>query len=186
MSRRVRVHLHGPFAEFHPGPIEVVCDTAWGAIELVVNQLKGFIPDIHGRKRCQAVGFTTLERLKAAIDVDDIHIMPAMTFGKTGGIVQTIIGAVLFVVGAVLMFVPGMQGFGMNLMMMGASMMIGGIIQMLSPQPQVGTDNQIRSKYLPGGGNTVAIGTPIPLLYGMFRCSGQILSLNVDSQDMGL
>lgn len=183
-----RVHLHGPYAAFHDGPIEVFAATVWEAVEAVTRQLRGFAPDHNGRKKIQVVGFPTIELLKRFDTwTHDIHITPPLMFGKDMGFIQTIIGTALVVAS---FFVPGgpASPWGAAMMMTGIGMMVGGVMQMLSPQPQLnaGNEAQERSKYLPSSQNTVAIGTPIPLLYGTFRCGGHILSLNIDSTDVGI
>jgi predicted phage tail protein len=180
---RRRVHLHGPFKAYHDGPIEVEALTVWDAVEAVTLQIQGFRPHpISGRQRIQVVGHPTIESLKSMSDVEDIHIIPAMTFGKQGGLLQTIIGVTLMVVGFFLLDTP----FGIPLMMSGATMALGGVLQMLTPQPILDADNaeEIRSRYLGVTQNTVRIGTTIALLYGRYRVAGQIMSLNVDAKDV--
>lgn len=180
-----RVHLHGKFAAYHDGPIEIVAANVWDAVEAVTTQIRGFLPDpVGGRQTIQVAGFSTLEDLKRNDKTtEDIHIFPALIFGKDGGLIQTIIGVTLIVVGT---FLPG--PWSPYLIMTGISMVVGGVMQMLSPQPQVSSGNEdaVRSKYLPSGQNTVAIGTPIPLLYGKFRIGGHIMSLNIDATDTGI
>lgn len=169
---RRRVHLHGPYKKLHPGPIEIVAETVWEAIEAVTLQIKGFAPDLNGRKQIQVPGFSTIESLKAPSDVEDIHIFPPMNFGKRG-LLQTIIGIVLIIVG----FVTGQHW----LMAIGLSMLAGGLMQMLHPQPSLTQEN--KSKYLPTTQNTVKIGTTIPLLYGRYRAAGHILSLEINAKN---
>lgn len=183
---RRRVHLHGPLKAMHPDPIEVEADTVWEAIEAITTQLEGFKPDPKlGRKRIQVINFPTIESLKKRTDVEDIHVIPCLSFGKRG-LVQTIIGAALIVVG---MFVPiPIPGLNAAIVSAGISMIAGGLMQMLSPVPQIGSDNadQQRSKYLNNSANTVRINTTIPLGYGRYRCGGHIMSLNIDAKDTGL
>jgi predicted phage tail protein len=174
---RRRIHLHGTFAKFHDGPIEVVANTAWEAIEAVVNQIKGFKPDAAaGRKTIQAAGFPTIESLHQSTDVVDIHLMPAMTFGKNGGLIKTVIGVALIVVAIVA--APFTGGLSLNLIPMGLSMVVGGILEMITPQPKPSS----QSHYLPSTQTTVAIGTPIALLYGTFKIGVQLMSLQIDAR----
>lgn len=172
---RRRVHLCGPFKTYHDGPIEVEASTVWDAVEAVTSQVKGFSPDpIRGRQRIQVVGFDTIESLRSESDVVDIYVMPAMTFGKNGGLVQTIIGVTLIVAS---FFIGGPAWIANAVLMTGISMTVGGLIQLLTPQPKNNPQNQ--SKYLAVNQNTVQIGTPIPLLYGEYLVGGQILSLQI-------
>jgi predicted phage tail protein len=184
---RRRIHLMGPLAALHPGPIEVIAETVWDAIEAVSCQIKGLQPDpIRGRRVLQVVDYPTVEKLRTPDDVVDIFITPALLFGKEGGVIQTIIGTVLVVVG----FALGgpTNPWGLFFIQMGAGMIIGGLIQILTPQPQLGgaNDEDVRSRYLPGIQNTVRIGTTKPLLLGRRRIGGHILSMNIDAKDTGL
>jgi predicted phage tail protein len=188
MARRVRVHLHGPLAAYHDGVIEVVAETAWEAIEAVTTQVPGFQPSLQsGRQVIQIAGHPTVTTLRQSLQVDDLHLMPALVFAKNTGIIQVLVGSVLIAAGAL---IPGIAGtpFGMMLIGMGVSMIAGAVVQALSPQPQlnVGTEDNVRSKYLAGSKNTVQIGTPIPLGYGRRRCGGHLLSVNIDAKDTGL
>lgn len=182
--RRV-VHLHGKFAAYHDGPIEIIASTIWEVIEAVSLQVRGFAPGLDGHQRVQVAGFSTFEDLKRRdTQTVDIHIFPALAFGKEGGLIQTIIGTVLVVASFLLPAGPWTP----MLMSTGITMIIGGVMQMLSPVPQLnsGNESEQRSKYLPSSQNTVAIGTPIPLLYGRYRVGGHILSLNIDATDTGI
>jgi predicted phage tail protein len=183
---RKRVHLHGAFAAFHDGPIEVVAATVWEAIELVTRQLPGFKPDLDGRKRVQVAGFYSLESLRAPTNEEDIHVFPALTFAKRQGVIQTIIGVVLIITAIAIAPMDEFTGgtLSLKLFMMGLSLVIGGVMQMLYPVPKPESPEK-RSKYLPSTQNTVKIGTPIPLLYGEYRCGGHIMSLNIDAKDVG-
>lgn len=177
-----RIHLHGALKSIHPEPIEVNVATVAEAIELITGQLPGFQPNaIHGRREIQVAGFSTAKSLYAPTDVQDIHLFPPLAFGKNGGIFKMIVGVALVIVGVIVSAIPGFQAIGGALVSLGLSLVIGGLAQLLSPQPS-NTPEQ-RSKYLSNNQNTVQIGTPIPLLYGERRVAGQILSLNVQSQD---
>lgn len=182
---RKRVHLHGAFKAFADGPIEIEADTVWDAVEAVTLQLPGFKPDLNGYKRIQVAGFHSIESLKTPTKTVDIHVFPAMSFSKEGGVIETIIGATL-IVASFFAAVTGNVGLANFLWYMGWSMIIGGVVQMLMPQPQMTLDNeqQERSKYLPSTQNTVRIGTPMGLLYGEYRVGGHLLSLNIDSKDV--
>lgn len=183
-----RVHLHGRFKAYAPGPIEVFAATIWDAVEAVTTQIKGFAPcPTTGRQVIQVKDFTDVRVMRSPDNkTEDIHIFPAMVFGKDQGLLQTVIGVTLMVVGAL---VIGMGNpFGAALFGAGLGMTIGGVMQMLSPVPQLnaGNEDQVRSRYLPSNQNTVAIGTPLGILYGLRRIGGHILSINVDAKDTGI
>lgn len=184
---RRRIHLHGAFKGFHDGPIEIEAETVWEAIEAMTYQVLGFAPDaVTGRKRLKVVGYETIEKLKAFGDKTvDIHVLPALMFGKDGGLIQTVVGVALIVAG---LFMPPGSPWQIAFISAGLSFTIGGVMQMISPQPQLGSanDSEVRSKYLGGITNTVKIGTPIALLYGEALVGGHIMSLNIDATDTGL
>lgn len=181
---RRRIHLHGALKEIHPEPIEVDTATVAEAIELITRQLPGFAPNaLDGRKEIQVAGFNTHESLFAPTEVTDLHFFPPLVFGKNGGLLKTIIGFALVVVS---FFIPPAAAILSMLIApvifsIGVSLVIGGLAQLLSPQPHDTLEN--RSKYLANNQNTVRIGTPVGILYGKRRVAGQILSLNVQSQD---
>lgn len=180
-----RVHLHGSFKGFHDGPILIEASNIWDAVEAVTFQVQGFQPDCNGRKVIKVVGYDLVDDMKRLdVTTEDIHIMPAMSFGKDGGLIQTIVGVTLIVAGFLLPTGPWTP----YLINAGIALALGGVMQMLSPQPQLssGNEDSQRSKYLPSQQNTVAIGTTIPLLYGTYRVPGHILSLNIDATDTGI
>lgn len=116
----------------------------------------------------------------------EIRIVPVIAGSKSGGIFQTVLGAVLIAAGT---FIPGVAGtpWGVALQSAGASMAIGGVIQMLSPQlkglsSREDPDNQ--PSYAFGGPvNTVAQGNPIGVLYGKRRIGGAIVSAGIYAED---
>lgn len=120
---------------------------------------------------------------------EDIRIAPVIIGSKTGGLLQTILGAVLVVVGVV---VTGLSygwaaPVGGALISAGIGLMAGGVIQMLSPQTpglssKQDADNQ--ASYAFGSPtNTAAQGYPVPLLYGRRRIGGAIISAGIYVED---
>ncbi|KEY58513.1 tail assembly protein [Serratia sp. DD3] len=123
---------------------------------------------------------------------DDIRIAPIIIGSKSGGVFQTILGAVLVIAGAVGMFTPfgqalGGAAWGSYAMQIGGAMMLGGVIQMLSPMQgglamRESPDN--KPSYAFGGPvNTVAQGNPVPILYGKRRIGGAIISAGIFAED---
>lgn len=133
---------------------------------------------------------------KKNIGVDDlgfpvtgevIRIVPVVIGSKRSGLLQTILGAVIVAASAVgSYFAPGnpFSAFGYKF---GAAMIAGGVVQMLSPQPgglasKQSADN--RASYAFGGvTNTAAQGYPVPLLYGLRRIGGAIISAGIYVED---
>lgn len=178
---RVTVIFHGPLGG---GRHEIVAETAWEAIEGLSLQLPGLQPNpFTGRKVVQAVGFPTLESLRSPLVVEEIHVIPALEFAKNGGLIKTVVGPVLLVTAAFMggTFWPAIVAS------LGASFLTAGLSQLISPQPQLNTnDDGKRSRYLGAAPNTVRIGTTIALGYGRRRVGGQLLSVNIDAKDTGI
>ena len=122
----------------------------------------------------------------------DIRIAPVMEGAKKAGMFQTILGAVMVVAGVITGVATGWTGagltFGAGLIMSGASMMAGGIYQMLSPQPkglQGRDDPDNKPSYAFGGSvNSLAMGNPVPVLYGEREIGGAIISAGIISEDI--
>lgn len=122
----------------------------------------------------------------------DIRIAPVMEGAKKAGMFQTILGAVMVVAGVITGVATGWTGvgltFGAGLIMSGASMMAGGIYQMLSPQPkglQGRDDPDNNPSYAFGGSvNTLAMGNPVALLYGVREIGGAIISAGIVAEDI--
>ncbi|MFP3564685.1 tail assembly protein [Paraburkholderia sp. SIMBA_030] len=122
------------------------------------------------------------DELSHPVGEDEIRIAPILMGSKTGGLFQTILGAVLIVVGAVISIYGGS---GTPLIGMGASMMLGGIMQMLSPQTTglAGTTNNGTSYYFNGPINSAAQGEPVPLVYGRMIVGSKVISSGIYAQD---
>lgn len=108
---------------------------------------------------------------------DVIRIAPVLVGAKRGGVLQTIIGAVLIVVGVYFGFQPAIN--------LGVSMVIGGVVQMLSPQPKgLGAKDSAEnapSYSMNGTVNTQAQGNPVPLAYGGHDTKGMLIGSAVIS-----
>jgi predicted phage tail protein len=174
------IYLHGSLKKLHPGPIKVHASSVAEAMT-ALKQYPGF--DVENPTPVRVEGFECRDALFAATDVSELHVYPALRgAGGKGGLLQIIVGAVIFIVGAVLSYFG--FGSGIPLMKFGAMMMLGGLIQMLAPQPQSSTSatNLQQSLYIPSDKNTTKIGTPIKLIFGTVRTFGHYLSFNVDSK----
>ncbi|ELY2765847.1 tail assembly protein [Cronobacter malonaticus] len=130
------------------------------------------------------------DELKHNSGEEDIRIAPVIGGSKRGGVLQTILGAVL-VVGALALGPVGIGAIGgstaMSIGLMGGSMMIGGVVQMLSPQPgglASRQDPDNAPSYAFGGPvNTTAMGNPVGLLYGEREIGGAIVSAGIYTND---
>lgn len=120
-----------------------------------------------------------------------IKIVPrVMGAGGDGGIIQTILGAVLIVVGVLVTIgtLGGGAPLGAALIGAGIGMMIGGIAQMLMPKIDNNQDqNQDGNKSNFGFGGavtTIAQGNPVPVLYGQREIGGFIASAGQYPEDL--
>lgn len=105
--------------------------------------------------------------------------------GGDGGVLNTILGAVLIVVGAVAMYFG--QAWGASLVGAGIGMMVGGIAQMLMPKADTDDGNQDGNKANKGFGGavtTIAQGNPVPVLYGQREVGGFIVSAAQYPEDL--
>lgn len=177
-----KVHLHGYLAAFHDGPITIIGNTVAEIVESITRQLPGFAPDpVRGRHRIKVVGRETVESLYQPLgDQIDIHIVPQMSGGKSGGLGQILLGIALIGIG---IFTFGATSFwGSMLLKVGALAVLGGVAQLLAPTPTQDTSTD-QSRYLGSPKNTVAIGTRIPILYGRDRVYGQFLSFDINARE---
>lgn len=178
------IYLHGYLNDLHPEPIKVVAESVAEALSALAL-IPAFSPR-KGKQYSVAIdGFITEASVRDKTDVEEIHVRPVVfAGGGNGGLFQMIIGALLIVVS----FIPGIAGtpIGTALFNAGVAMILGGVIQMLMPQPKlegVGED-EMRSQYLGARGNTVAIGTSIPMIFGRHKAYGHYLSFDVDAGDL--
>lgn len=120
-----------------------------------------------------------------------IRIVPVAIGSKRGGVLQTVLGAVLVVAGVLISTftswtVAGV-GVGGAITSLGISMMAGGVIQMLSPQTAglaSKQDSDNKPSYAFGSvTNTASQGYPVPLGYGKRRIGGAIISAGIYVED---
>jgi len=159
----------------------------WEAFKALRVTLPGFVEEI---RRLDVLGVRfAVFRNRKNVGADDlgrrgtkeIRIVPVIGGSKRGGLLQTIIGTVIFVAS---FFVPGMQGWGQSL---GASLALGGVIQMLSPQAK-GLSQSAAPENLPSyafgsAKNTTASGNPVPICIGERRWGGAIISASIRAED---
>lgn len=116
----------------------------------------------------------------------DIRIQPIVQGSKQAGLFQTLLGVALIVGG---MFTGGTStALGLGLLAAGAAVGLGGIVQMLSPTTQAGTESRNDDGNNPSYGfggavTTIAQGNPYPLLYGEREIGGAVESGGIYTQD---
>lgn len=187
---RRKLILHGALRDLWPaGELELEAESVADAIKgMCAVTGKAFWPKPgQGRHQLRAVGFETVESLFAPTDQREIHLVPAYSGSKEGGFLQIVLGVVL-VVAAVVAQQYGAAAWAVNgLFALGSATALGGLMAIISPAPQIdlsAANDPEASKYLGAQGNTVKIGTRIPLLYGEHVLYGHYISFNVDTLDV--
>lgn len=124
----------------------------------------------------------------------EFYMEPIIEGSKRGGMLQIVIGAVAlvaayFTAGASFT-VLGVTASTVTTALtgLGISMALGGVIQMLTPQPNynIGASSSTDNKpnYAFGSPvNTVAMGYPVPVLYGQREIGGAIISAGSFTSD---
>ncbi|ADU71563.1 tail assembly protein [Pantoea sp. At-9b] len=141
-----------------------------------------------------------LEEFDMSSGATEFRMSQVIEGSKQAGVLQIVVGAValvaaFFTAGSTLALWGAYLGTttatGLTVTMltgMGISMMLGGVVSMLTPQPSYNigsassTDNQ--PNYAFGSPvNTVAMGYPVPILYGRREIGGAIISAGIFSSD---
>ena len=118
---------------------------------------------------------------------DDIRIAPVLVGSKRGGILQTIVGAVLVVAGTLITgwSYGWAQPVGGAMVNLGWGMVVGGVVQMLSRQPRgLGAKDSaenVPSYSMNGTVNTQAQGNPVPYAFGGHDTKGMFVGSAVIS-----
>lgn len=196
MSSTIKIILHGYLKDLCPMELSFSGRTVAEIINGLCKQTKAFnVPYDKMKHIIKIMGFETEASLYAELppDLTELHLVPHLGGGKSGGFIQIVLGAVLIAAS----FIPGLQPIGFagfslatSMMSLGLSFVIGGLIALISPAPKMDGSGNVTdpdgSKYLGASQNTTAIGTRIPLLYGRCKGFGQYLSFDVDAVDVAL
>jgi predicted phage tail protein len=158
---------------------------SWEAFKALKATIPGFEDEI---KRLDRLGMRfAIFRNRKNIGQDEfdrggtkeIRIVPAVGGSKRGGVLQTVIGAILIAAS----FIPGFQA----LLPIGISLVAGGVMQMLSPQAkglsQSGSPENLPSYAFGSAKNTTASGNPVPICIGKRRWGGAIISASIYAED---
>lgn len=184
-----RVVLHGYLRDLVPGGIvEVHAETPREAVkEMCARHKDAFRPDAkNGRHLMSIVDFDTPELLDWHTDKEEIHIVPPFMAGKSL-FLRILIGAVL-IAASFIDPIVGITWLANAMLGFGVSLVLGGVLELLMPQPKIDTNSSEtdNSRYLGAPGNTVRVGTRIPIGFGRYKIYGQILSYNVTAGDFSV
>lgn len=132
----------------------------------------------------------TVEDLHNPSGKQSIKFVPVLIGAGGNGVVPVIIGAVLIAVGVVAgVFFPG-NPVSPYLISAGIAMVIGGVVQMLTPMPNLNSDtsnNQPDNKpsyVFNGGVNTSAQGYPVPVGYGRMIVGSAVISAGIVAEEL--
>lgn len=176
-----KIILYGHLKDKYPHSIEVEASTVAEAVRSLstIDELQ---PPNGEPWPVLVQGVDSEIALFSETSLDEIHIHPRVGGAKNGGILQIFLGIALI---GLAFATGGIAALGLSkgaMILAGGLMVLGGILQMMMPTPQ-GAEESESSKYLGATGNTVKIGTRIPLAYGNNRLAGHYLSFDVDAFD---
>lgn len=181
MSKK-KIILHGHLAEKYPHEIVVEAATVAEALRSL-ETIEELRPPNGAPWPITVREVNNELALYSETEMEEIHVFPRSGGAKKGGLLQVVLGIVMI---ALAVWNPAFLGtIGLtqgSLFLSGGLMLLGGILQMMMPTPQ-GYEESETSKYLGASGNTVKIGTRIPLAYGNNRLAGHYLSFDVDAVD---
>lgn len=183
------VYLSGPLIRkfFRKKDYLLDSQNSWEVFRALKATLEGFEQEV---KRLESLGMRfAIFRNRKNVGPDEfdrsgareVRIVPVIAGSKRGGILQTVIGAVLIVAS----FWAGPAG--PTLFNLGVALVAGGVIQMLSPQAK-GLSQSAAPENLPSyafgsAKNTTASGNPVPICIGKRRWGGAIISASIYAED---
>ncbi len=138
-----------------------------------------------------------LEEFDMSRGANEYRMTPVIEGKKRGGVLQIVIGAVAlvaayFTAGAALtafgLSAAAATGTTAALTGLGLSMTLGGVVSLLTPQPKYNIGSASSSENQPNYAfgapvNTVAMGYPVPILFGQREIGGAIISAGIFSSD---
>lgn len=196
MNQYKTVLLSGSLAALFGRVHRLVIDTpaeACRALSVTIPGFETFMQNAHLKGLRFAIfkgrHNITKEELKHNSGDEVIRIVPVIAGSKRAGVLQTVLGAVLVVAGVLIGYFSAgtMSAFGYGMAKFGAAMMIGGVAQMLSPQAKGLASRQdpdnMPSYAFGGPVNTVAMGNPVGVAYGLRERGGAIISAGIYTDD---
>ena len=194
MNQYKTVLLSGSLAALFGRAHRLVIDTpaeACRALSVTIPGFEAFMQNAH-LKGLRFVVFKgrhniAKEELKHNSGDEVIRIVPVIAGSKRAGVLQTIIGAVIIAASVVYGYFTQDWSTASYGIQMGAGMMIGGVVQMLSPQAKGLASRQdpdnMPSYAFGSPVNTVAMGNPVGVAYGLRERGGAIISAGIYTDD---
>lgn len=208
---RVRIVTHGHLRQLCPEEYSFEAKTAWEALRAFASQAPSLRRTPRGKEiLVTVVGYNTLDSLHSPLQEETLHITPRFIGGKSsGGFIKIVIGVALIAVsilcppagaaglaaGAASATAAGLTIAGTfisasQILLSGILLLAGGLLELMSPAPKMdtgvdtGPGDPPASRYLGAPGNTVSLGTRIPLGFGRHRVGGHYLSFDIQAKDV--
>lgn len=198
--------LHGALAEEFGAQHRYLVDTPAEAIRALIANKRGFkaalekmeVRLIRSKESTEAGLDLDCDMLSMGMSESTLHIVPAVSGAKEGGLGKAILGvvlvaAVIISAGGASPFAAGAFGAGGayaglagNLLLGGFAMALGGISMMLSPVPKPDDTEQKGSFLFNGAVNVSAQGGPVPLVYGLMLTGSVVGSLSVTDEQVNV
>lgn len=193
------VILHGRLRRFGES-FELDVQTPSEAVRALSVQLKGFASmlrrgEYHVLRDRRSIGIAEADMTMG--DCAELHIVPVTAGSKRSGVLKIILGVALIGVGFAVAggFGGGALNFGTafagvkagTYMALGAGMLFNGLGQMLSPTPEVETNEgaeTAQSYMFSGATNVTQEGNIIPVVYGIFWSGSLVLSAGNDVEEV--
>ena len=192
------VILHGRLERRFGSVFRLDISTPSEAVRALSVQLKGFKDALregsyHVIRGRRSISLPETEMSMG--DVEELHIVPVTAGSKRAGVLKVILGVALLGVGfaaAGWSFAGvGNAVFGGitagHIMALGAGMLFNGLGQMLSPTPEVETNEgaeTAQSYMFSGAANVTQEGNIIPVVYGIFWSGSLVLSAGNDVEEV--
>jgi predicted phage tail protein len=132
----------------------------------------------------------TADDLHNPIGNNTIKFVPVLQGAGGGGGLSIIAGVVLLVAAAALNIIAPFNPVSPYLISAGVAMIIGGVIQMLTPVPNLNSDTSNNSPdnkpsyAFNGGVNTSAQGYPVPVGYGRMIVGSAVISAGIVAEEL--
>lgn len=197
----IKIRFHGHLKDKMGSELNVPADTMLEALRyLSVNFRDKLKPPLSlGRWPVKIPGYETKESFYCPLHTKEADIYPLFETSKSDWD-NIIIGGLLIVGGMLLAPYTGGASLaisemsfsqlaayaGMHLAFaMGTALLLNGVMNLISPAPKTTSNpsDPEASKYLGVPGNTVALGTYIPVGYGKYKVSGHYVSYNISTTE---
>ena len=190
------INFTGKLRQFSKKPVQIEADTTQMMMQGLILM---FGPRFRQMIRDGEWHLTRNMKLKDVKSYDDTisHEELAFNLGKTveiwlcpamkakSAVARIVVGVILIVVGV---FTTWFGGAGIYAIQAGISLILGGVVELLTPKPKIGQQNQAGqnpSFMFNGTVNVTEQGGAVPIVYGRVpRASSLVLSAGMTTENM--